>query len=405
MNKVRLSFLVIIATTIFSCTPHNEKTEIKVQLSEIEYIYSLSNYNSDLLFMSVFRATQNSYNAAEGDFVSALGNNISANHPDFMLASVFNTIELRDKITFQSTNEEVIKVLTELVKSANEVTMQILKQRIELMLSSSLFNKLEVLVKELPDKNTYSITVNRKVDTNSISELLQKRGDLGFWETHELSSIWEYLDAADKATKEVLFNNEQSNSQNNMIDSIKMGKSLFSILIPSVSQDGSIQKGCLIGYSNVNDTALVNQYLNTPNIRSIFPRDFITKWSSSPEINSGFMQLFAIKNTRDGKAPLSGEWVVSAKVEESNSTPSVYLSMNAEGANIWARMTNYNIDKQIAIVIDNTVYAAPFVYSEIKDGNTAFTGNFTVEEATNLASILSAGRLPGITVKVVSVNN
>ncbi len=403
MNKIRLSFLVLIASFLFGCTPHNEKTEIKVRFSEIDYIYSLSNYSSDSVFMGVFRATQKSYNTTEEDFVTALGNNLVAKHPDFMLASVFNTIELRDKVTYQSTNEEVISVLKEEVKRANETTLQILKRRLEHALTTNLFNKLEVLVMELPEKNTFSLTINRKVDKNTISDLLQKRGDLGFWETHELSSIWEYLDAANKEVKDIIASSEKVN--NSEKDSITMANPLFSVLMPAVSQDGSIQKGCLIGYSRISDTSIVNYYLNSTRIRSIFPRDFFPMWSTRPFNSNDVIQLFAIKSTRDGKAILTGDCVVSAKAKLSKQPLSIHLAMNAEGVNIWGRMTNYNIDRQIAIVIDNAVYAAPFVYSEIKTGESELTGDFTPEEATNLAAILSAGRLPGITVNVISVNN
>ena len=78
--------------------------------------------------------------------------------------------------------------------------------------------------------------------------------------------------------------------------------------------------------------------------------------------------------------------------------------MNAEGANIWSRMTNYNIDRQIAIVMDNVVYTTPFVYSEIKSGESEIAGGFNPEEANNIAAILSAGPIPNITVQVFSIN-
>lgn len=391
MNKIHLSILAIIAASLFGCTSNNKQTEIKVHLSEIDYVYSLSDNTRDSVFMDAFYAAQNNYTGSNEEFVTLLGQSVAAMYPEYMLSSAFSTFELKDRITFQSTNEEVINVLKDEIKLAFESTIQVLKRRIELTQPSNLFNKLKILVKELPEKNTYSITINRIVDENTVSELLEKQGNFGFWETHELSSVWEYLDAADKATKEPGHQN----------DSINLSKSLFSFLLPSVSEDGSILKGCLIGYTNINDTATVNHYLNLPNVQATLPRDFMAMWSMKPESNSGFMQLFAIKNTRDGKAPLSGDWVVSANVKMTNGMPTISLKMNAEGANIWGRMTNENIDKQIAIVVDNTIYAAPFIYSEIKDGNTAFTGNFTEAEAANLAAILSAGQIPNITVKVL----
>lgn len=404
MNKIRLSILITFVVLFFGCTPHKEKTEIKVQLSEAEFLYQLSNYTNDSLFLSVFNATQNSYNTANGDFVDALGKSMAEQYPDYLLASVFNTFELRDKITFQSTNDEVIRVLKDEVKLAKEATLQILKKRIELAQTSNLFNKLEVLVQELPEKSTYSIIINRKVDKAFISELLQKKGHLGFWETHDLSSIWEYLDSADKEIGAIT-NNDKGKSQNLDNESIIEGNSLFSILMPAVLQDGTIQKGCLIGYSHEKDTALVNQYLKLPSVRGLFPRDLLFMWSTKMfDSNNDMIQLFAIKNTRDGQAPLTGDCVVSAKANLSKQPITIHLTMNAEGANIWSRMTNYNIDRQIAIVMDNVVYTAPFVYSEIKTGESEIAGGFNPEEANNIAAILSAGPIPNITVKVLSIN-
>jgi len=402
MIKIRLSLLIIFIALLFGCTPHKEKTEIKVQLEEAEFLYQLSNYTNDSLFLSVFKAAQNSYNAANGDFVDVLGKSMIEQHPDYLLASVFNTFELRDKVTYQSTNDEVIRVLKDEVKLAKEVTLQIIKKRIEFALTSNLLNKLEVLVQELPEKSTYSIIINRKVDKTIISELLQKRGNLGFWETHELSSIWEYLDAADKEIKAKTNNGKLQSSQN---DSIAMDNSLFLVLMPAISQDGTIQKGCLVGYSHEKDTALVNQYLKLPSVRGLFPRDLLFMWSTKMfNSNNDIIQLFAIKNTRDGKAPLTGDCVVSAKANLSKQPLTIHLKMNAEGANIWSRMTNYNIDRQIAIVMDNVVYTTPFVYSEIKSGESEIAGGFNPEEATNIAAIISAGPIPSITVKVLSIN-
>jgi len=404
MNKIRQSILITIVALLFGCTPHKEKTEIKIQLSEAEFLYQLSNYTNDSLFLSVFNATQNNYNQASGDFIDVLGKSMAEQHPDYLLASVFNTFELRDKVTYQSTNDEVIGVLKDEVKLAKEATLQVLRKRIEFALTSNLFNKLEVLVQELPEKSTYSIIINRKVDKTFISELLQKMGNLGFWETHELSSIWEHLDSADKEISAITKNDKvKPHSAEN--DTIVEGNSLFSVLMPAVLQDGTIQKGCLIGYSHEKDTALVNQYLKSPSVRELFPRDLLFMWSTKMfDSNNDIIQLFAIKNTRDGKAPLTGDCVVSAKANLSKQPITIHLTMNAEGANIWSRMTNYNIDRQIAIVMDNVVFSAPFVYSEIKTGESEIAGGFSPEEATNIAAILSAGPIPSITVKVLSVN-
>ena len=233
MTKTRLTIAILFLAFLFSCTQHKEKTEIKIQLSEAEYVRSLSNYSNDSIFKTAFQQTLNNFNPAQEEFLTVLEKNLTAMQPDFMLTSIFSTFEFRDKITFNSTNQEVISVLNNDIKLAKEQTIQVLKKRIEFALPSSLLNKLEVIVNELPEKNSYILTINRKLDKNNISELLQTRGDLGFWETYELSAIWEFLNAANDETKSIA-----NNSQFSENDSLGNDESLFGILIPAISHDG-----------------------------------------------------------------------------------------------------------------------------------------------------------------------
>lgn len=400
MNKTRLTIAVLFLAFLFSCTQHKEKTEIIIQLSEAEYVRSLSNYSNDSIFKTAFQQTLNKFNPAQEEFLSVLEKNISAMQPDFMLTSIFNSFEFRDKITFNSTNQEVIGVLNDDIKLAKQQTIQVLKKRIEFALPSSLLNKLEVIVNELPEKNCYSIAVNRKLDKDNISELMQTRGELGFWETYELSSIWDFLNAANNETKTIA-----NNSQVNENDSLGNDKSLFGILAPAISHDGQLMRGSQIGTSFIRDTALVNQYLGMASVRGMLPRDLKLIWSTKLAYTENeLVQLFAIKDTRDGIAPLTSDCIVTAKANITNQPISIGMEMNAEGAKLWSRMTRENIGLQIAMVVDNVLYSAPYVNSEIESGKSELTGDYTPDEATKLAAILSAGTLPKISVKIISIN-
>ncbi len=391
MNRTKLTYLILFLLLVSGCTQHKEKTEIKIQLSEIEYFYSLSGHSSDSTFNAIFEQTLKNYDPAKEEFVTTFERIIAELYPEFLLSPIFNSFEFRDRIRFNSTNQEILSVLKEDIKQAKQKTIEILKKRVEFALPSSLLNKIEVIANESTETNTYTITVNRKIDKNQITTLLEKRGNLEFWETYEISYIWDFLNNANNETKII------ANNSNN--------KSLFEILNPATSSDGQLQRGALIGTTHINDTAMVNQYLRMPSILGMLPRDLKFIWSTKVQYSDeDYVQLYALKiSSRDGKAPLTSECIVNAKAEESN-YPSVLMEMNSEGARVWQRLTAENIGLQIAIVLDNVLYTAPFVQASIESGKSQITGDFTLEEASNLAAILNAGYMPGITVKVIAVD-
>jgi len=391
MNRTKLTYLILFLLLISGCTQHKEKTEIKIQLSEVEYFHSLSGHSSDSTFNAIFEQTLKNYDPTKEEFLTTFEKTIAELQPEFLLTPIFNSIEFRDRINFNSTNQEILSVLKEDIKQAKQKTIEILKKRVEYALPSSLLNKIEVIANESTETNTYTITVNRKIDKNQITTLLEKRGNLEFWETYEISSIWDFLNNANDETK-VIANNSKN-------------KSLFEILNPTISSDGQLQRGAMIGTTHINDTAMVNQYLRMPSILGMVPRDLKFIWSTKIQYsNEDYVQLYALKiSSRDGRAPLTSECIVNAKAETSN-YPSVVMEMNTEGARVWQRLTADNIGLQIAIVLDNVLYTAPFVQASIESGKSQITGDFTSEEASNLAAILNAGYMPGITVKVISAN-
>ena len=132
-------------------------------------------------------------------------------------------------------------------------------------------------------------------------------------------------------------------------------------------------------------------------------------WSVKPSKNTSdpsdeVLQLFAIKTSRGGNAPLTGEVITDARQDlDQSSRPSISMQMNSNGAKKWRRLTSQNINRRIAIVLDDYVYSAPNVQNEIPNGNSQITGDFTIEEAQDLANILKAGTLPAPTTIVEDV--
>ena len=173
---------------------------------------------------------------------------------------------------------------------------------------------------------------------------------------------------------------------------------LFAKLSPVADQYGNVGNGPVIGRALSFDTAAVNRYLNLPQVKALLPRDLKLMWGVKPiDQKESVFELFAITaNTRDGKAPLDGGAVVDAReeYEQHGAGARVSMSMNASGARTWARMTADNVGQCIAIVLDGYVYSAPVVNGEISGGQSSITGNFTINEARDLANVLKSGKLP-----------
>ena len=406
-----VSTIVFLSVIFLSANAQDDyKTEIKVKLSEAEYIYSITDNTRDSVFISAYQFARTNYNPAKDEFVIALTNKLLELNPDCKLATYFSTFELKDKINYESLNQEVIAALKEEIKQAKEKTIQVLQKRIESAFKTSsavdnFMNKTIVEVKQLPEINTYTLTINKKTNKQRFNKLLETRIELGFWETYENSEIWQYLNAAniqlkEILTKEVKFKTDITGKEKSKNE---IENPLFGILLPSISNDGKLLFGCKIGTSKITDTLLVNKYLALPEIKYLLPRNLKFLWAAKPEGNNKeYLELFAIKiSSRDGLPPLNGDYIIEASSQKSYNGSEISITMNAEGARIWSRITKENIGRQIAMVINNAVYSAPVVNSEINGGKSTITGGLTEAEANYLANILNATTMPKISVKVI----
>ena len=321
------------------------------------------------------------------------------------LAQVFGTYEMRDRISPESTDEEVIAVIREDANAAVENSYKVLRSRIDR------FGVASPSIQKIGNTGRILIELPGVKEPERVRKLLQGTASLEFWTTYDNSEILPYLEEANSYLAGLQDNTSKSNASsaagqdvvsqelaqqgdNASLESFRKANPLFAVLTPSQSRQGA-----LIGYANAVDTAKVNALLKET--EDIFPADLRPMWSVKPSPYVGIdnvYELVAIKaSTRDGKAPLDGGAVTDARVaydSQRGGTPTVSMSMNAEGANIWARLTKDNIGKQIAIVLDGTVYSYPVVNSEISGGNSEISGNFDVEEATDLANVLKSGKLP-----------
>ena len=350
---------------------------LQVQLEDL--VKALSGNSTDPDFVAALaQAKANNVNSSQ-DFIGLFAEAWQQVAPQRRLAEIFATYELRDKVSNDATNAQVIDVIRSEAKSAVDNSFNVLRNRIDR------FGVTQPNIQQVGNSGKILIELPGVKDPERVRKLLQGTASLEFWPTYQGNEVDLY--AVDARVSEIL---------RNLGDSTAVANPLFQVLSPS-----GWNNACL-GFAQGVDTVKVNQYLAMAS--DVLPAGFRGLWSVKPsELVKGanLYELVAIKATsRDGKAPLDGGVVTDARVNFNgaqrggNGAPSVSMTMNAEGASIWARLTKDNIGKQVAIVLDGLVYSYPTVNTEITGGSSEITGNFDVQEAEDLANVLKSGKLP-----------
>jgi SecD/SecF fusion protein len=350
---------------------------LQVQLEDL--VKALSGNSTDPDFVSALsQAKANNVNSSQ-DFIGLFEEAWNQVAPARRMAEVFGTYELRDKIKPESTNREVVDVIRNEAKSAVDNSFNVLRNRIDR------FGVTQPNIQQVGNSGKILIELPGVKDPERVRKLLQGTASLEFWPTYQGNEVDLY--AVDARVAEIL---------GNLGDSTAVANPLFQVLSPS-----GWDNAC-IGFAAGVDTVTVNRYLAMA--EDVLPQGFRPMWSVKPTDlvkGSNLYELVAIKATsRDGKAPLDGGYVTDARVEfqgtqnGGSAAPSVNMTMNAEGASIWARLTKDNIGKQVAIVLDGLVYSYPTVQTEITGGSSVITGNFDMQEAEDLANVLKSGKLP-----------
>lgn len=388
---------------------------LQVQLQDL--VRALAGDNATPEFEQALNlAKERGVNSRE-DFISLFAGAWSEVGKGQRLAQIFGTFDMKDKIKPESTDNEVISVIRGEAESAVSNSFNVLRNRIDR------FGVTQPSIQKLGNSGRILVELPGVKEPERVRKLLQGTASLEFWETYNYEEVAGFLaeanaklgeilsadepeaageeaveaemtESADSLLNETLAKNESNDAE---FEAYKKQNPLFAVLSPS-----NYRGNACIGFANAIDTALVNKYLAMPQIAEIFPAEFKAMWSVHPSEyvqGTNVYELVAIKSTsRDGKAKLDGGAVTDARVAfesgSSNGEPSVSMSMNAEGANTWARMTGDNVGKQIAIVLDGMVYSYPTVQNAITGGSSSITGHFTVEEATDLVNVLKSGKLP-----------
>ncbi len=396
---------------------------LEVKVADI--LEALSNHSQDENFLKAIEQAKERELTSTRDFITLFEEEFNRIAPNANLAAIFHTAELRDRIPYDSTNDEVIRVLRRESESAISNAFNIIRTRIDR------FGVVQPNVQRLPQNpGRVLIELPGVTDPNRVRELLRGTANLEFWETHESEAIYPYLAQANQ----IIVRHEQSKRLSSSTDyeDVELSKvtaeteesldlleelgddidepeedirSLFTLLQPMPQASGPI-----VGIARSRDMSQINEWLEQEEIRSVLPRDLKLLWTVKPiprdnlrywvpdagDTREEFYQLIAIRSTsHDGRAPLEGNVITNASDRVSQTgTFEVEMSMSSEGGRTWARLTKANIGKSIAIVMDGYVYSFPTVQNEIKGGRSSITGNFSPEEAKDLANILKSGSLP-----------
>ena len=373
---------------------------LQVQLEDL--VKALADGNQDPAFLQAMAIAKERTVKEHGDFITHFEAAWKEVGSGKRLSQIFGAYEMRDRIRPESTDEQVIAVIREDADAAIANSFNVLRNRIDR------FGVASPSIQRIGNTGRILVELPGVKEPERVRKLLQGTASLEFWTTFENSEIYPFLAEANqtlgalaeaeepskKAETSVVESEINAQNDNAEFAAYKKANPLFAVLQPSQSQ-----RGACIGYANAADTSKVNALLRKT--KDMFPAEFRPMWSVKPVKGMGadnIFELVAIKaSSRDGKAPLDGSSVTDARVSynsQNGGNPTVSMSMNAEGANTWARLTKDNIGKQIAIVLDGTVYSYPVVNTEITGGNSEISGNFDIEEATDLTNVLKSGKLP-----------
>ena len=399
-----------------------------LEVSVPDVVENLADHKTDVAFTKSMKEARAEHEVSQSDFITLFINAYHKNAPGHHLSEIFATQQLQGKVSPNSSDKDVEKVLRDEVQSAIDNSFLVVRTRIDKFgVVQPNIQKLEGqqgrIMVEMPGIN----------EPERVRKLLQGSANLEFWETYNSDEIIPYLQQLDqreaaalsgkkevsdttaadtaaavkaepakKATAKLQLKKNAAddaaatdNESSAQLAQAKKEHPLLAIFQPS--GQGALS---LVGYASARDTAAVNKIIYSALAKQVLPSDCRLLWSAKPADGiqaKNIFELHAIKvTTTNGRAPIEGDVVTDAKDQFNNLTgqPEVSMTMNSDGARRWAALTKANVGKAIAIVLDGTVYSAPRVSNEITGGQSSISGNFTIEDTKDLANTLKSGRMP-----------
>ncbi|RIJ36866.1 protein translocase subunit SecDF [Pontibacter oryzae] len=402
---------------------------VVLEVSPVEIIKSMSGNSKDPNFLKALDRAQELQRNSQERFTTLFAEAYREVEPNGRLSRIFSNTANRGKISYESTNEQVVEVIQAEVEDAIDRSFNILRTRIDR------FGVTQPNIQRLKGTGRIQIELPGIDNPDRVRKLLQGMANLEFWEVWSpqefgpyFMQVGQYLDEQQKAGKlningataaagEVKGNqatvadaSQDVLAQAAANDTTATTDTTAVAAAPQADSLATPQTGVLASLftqmpgglgANVRDTAKINELFSRSDVRAILPPNMKFAWGVKPitgDNGAEFVEVYAIKKGRDGKAPMTGEVINDARQDfDQTGRPEINMNMNPTGAKKWARLTGDNVGRQVAIVLDNYVYSAPVVQGEITGGNSSISGNFTIEEAQDLANILKAGKMPAPT--------
>jgi SecD/SecF fusion protein len=399
-----------------------------MEISVADILKSLANHNPDPNFNQALANATARQATSTQDYISLFTEEYHKLDKNARLSAIFSTFELKDKIPPQSTDAQVEGVLRKELQSAIDNSFNVLRTRIDR------FGVVAPNIQKLQTDGRISIELPGIKEAERVRSLLQGSANLEFWETYDEKEIHQALLAANAVIRDSIANalsqhpstvagvdqaqpeiaatetkseldslitdsteNEAAENVANKNDEDYIQKNFPLFFMLNLNPEMTNGTGPVIGTVRKHDMAVVDKYLSMKKVQDVLPRQLKLRWGVySMDEEENIYQLYALKiTTRNGRAPLEGDVVTDARDEFSqNSNKSeVSMRMNNEGAKKWARLTKENIGRCVAIVLDEQVYSAPVVNSEIPNGQSNISGHFSQEEAKDLANVLKSGKM------------
>ena len=411
-----------------------------LEVSVPDVVAVLADHKTDHAFVKSMEEAKKDEETSQSDFISLFIKHYKQNAPGHRLAEIFATQQMKGKVSTQSSDAQVEAALRAEVQSAVDNSFLVVRNRIDK------FGVVQPNIQKLEGQSGRIMVEMPGIrEPERVRKLLQGSANLEFWETYNSQEIVPLLSqlnqryaalssgetdttavsteavaeeakadtASAKAEESAVKGNlaaamsakakkgsttaDNKGLKDKQAEQIKKENPLFSVLQPAQGQSLSV-----VGYALSRDTAEVDKIIYSELAHQVLPSDLKLLWSAKAadfDTKGNVYELHAIKVTEpSGRAPLEGNVITTAKDEfDQNGHPCVSMQMNSDGARRWAQLTKQNIGRAVAIVLDNSVYSAPRVNSEIAGGNSQISGNFSIEDTKDLANTLNSGKMPAPT--------
>ena len=406
-----------------------------LEVSVPDVVDVLADHKTDAAYKKAMELAKKEEETSQADFVSLFVKYWKQEGNGRPLAAIFATQQMKGKVSTQSTDSEVEAAIRAEVQSAVDNSFNVVRNRIDK------FGVVQPNIQKLEGQSgRIMVEMPGIKEPERVRKLLQGSANLEFWETYnsqeitpllaQLNQRWaaqggQVVDTAavetpaevaqvadsvkadtteaaagDLAAK-LAKKDTKDAGDSKAAELAKKQNPLFAIFQPT--QGNAL---AVVGYANARDTAEINKIIYSELARQILPAELKLRWGAKPEDFGGqdtkgdIFELYALKITEpSGRAPLEGDVITSSKddFEPNSGRPCVSMQMNSDGARRWSQITKQNIGKAVAIVLDDAVYTAPRILSQIDGGNSQITGNFTIEDTKDLANTLNSGKMPAPT--------